>query len=164
MPQLNPEFFVSQLFWLVLTFSFLLFFLWRISLPRISSVLEKRESKISNDLEEAKKLQAEAEKIQNKINEQIKLANEEASKLIKKSSLNLEDKANKELLKLDEDLEKKVNEAGKEIELNKSKALESLNDKIIHEITKVSLSKLVKINISDSEIAKSVDSSIKKNN
>ncbi len=46
MPQLNPEFFVSQLFWLVVTFSFLLVFLWRISLPRIGSVLEKREKKI----------------------------------------------------------------------------------------------------------------------
>ena len=45
MPQLNPEFFASQLFWLVITFVFLLIFLWRISLPRIGSVLEKRESK-----------------------------------------------------------------------------------------------------------------------
>ena len=44
MPQLNPEFFISQLFWLILTFSFLLFFLWKISLPRISSVLEKRDN------------------------------------------------------------------------------------------------------------------------
>ena len=41
MPQLNPEFFVTQLFWLVVTFSFLLVFLWRISLPRIGNVLEK---------------------------------------------------------------------------------------------------------------------------
>ena len=54
MPQLNPEFFVSQLFWLVVTFSFLLLFLWKVSLPRIGSVLEKRENKINNDIETAK--------------------------------------------------------------------------------------------------------------
>ena len=65
MPQLEQtEFFVSQLFWLVVTFTFLFIFLWRISLPRISSVLEKRESKIDDDITSAKKLQAEAEEIQ----------------------------------------------------------------------------------------------------
>ena len=67
MPQLDPEFFVSQLFWLVVTFSFLLIFLWRISLPRISNVLKKRERKISEDLTAAKELQLEAEKIQESI-------------------------------------------------------------------------------------------------
>ena len=64
MPQLNPEFFVSQLFWLVVTFSFLFIFLWRISLPRIGNVLEKRDRKISDDLTTAKELQLEAQKIQ----------------------------------------------------------------------------------------------------
>ena len=65
MPQLEQtEFFISQLFWLVLTFSFLLIFLWRISLPRISSVLEKRENKINNDIESAKQQQTEAEEIE----------------------------------------------------------------------------------------------------
>ena len=75
MPQLNPEFFVSQLFWLVVTFTFLLIFLWRISLPRIGSVLKKREKKINDDIATAKKLQAEAEVIQKKI-EEVKKENE----------------------------------------------------------------------------------------
>ena len=79
MPQLNPEFFVSQLFWLVVTFSFLLIFLWRISLPRISTVLEKRESKINNDMETAKQLQAEAEGIQEKIDQSLEEAKESTS-------------------------------------------------------------------------------------
>ena len=72
MPQLNPEFFVSQLFWLVVTFSFLLVFLWRVSLPRIGNILEKRERKINEDLTAAKELQSEAENIQAKIEQQLK--------------------------------------------------------------------------------------------
>ena len=51
MPQLNPEFYISQLFWLVVCFTFLFIFLWRISLPRISSVLEKRTNKRIDDTE-----------------------------------------------------------------------------------------------------------------
>ena len=54
MPQLNPEFYISQLFWLVISFTFLFIFLWRISLPRISTVLEKRSNKINEDIEIAK--------------------------------------------------------------------------------------------------------------
>ena len=77
MPQLNPEFFVSQIFWLVLTFSFLLLFLWKVSLPRIGSVLEKRENKINNDIETAKQLQIEAEEIQKQIEQKLHDAKEQ---------------------------------------------------------------------------------------
>ena len=87
MPQLNPEFYFSQLFWLVISFSFLLIFLWKISLPRISSVLEKRENKINNDIETAKQLQNDAEEIQKNIDKQLKEVNEKTSNLIKESSL-----------------------------------------------------------------------------
>ena len=92
MPQLNPEFFVSQLFWLVVTFSFLLVFLWRISLPRIGNVLEKRERKINEDLTTAKELQAEAEKIQDMIENQLKKARADSSEMIKSSSTILQEK------------------------------------------------------------------------
>ena len=94
MPQLNPEFFVSQLFWLVVTFSFLLIFLWRISLPRISTVLEKRESKINNDMESAKQLQAEAEGIQEKIDQSLDEAKESTSQSIKNALSKFNDQAN----------------------------------------------------------------------
>ena len=68
MPQLNPEFFLSQAFWVITTFFFLLFFLWKITLPKINKVLRKREDKINKDLESAKKLQVSAEELQNNIN------------------------------------------------------------------------------------------------
>ena len=67
MPQLNPEFFVSQLFWLAVFFTFLLVFLWRVSLPRIATVLEKRQNKIDENLSSAKELQEKAMEIEKKI-------------------------------------------------------------------------------------------------
>ena len=62
MPQLNPEFFVSQLFWLAVFFTFLFVFLWRVSLPRIATVLEKRQNKIDENLSSAKELQEQAKR------------------------------------------------------------------------------------------------------
>ena len=157
MPQLNPEFFVSQLFWLVLTFSFLFIFLWRISLPRISSVLEKRESKINEDINSAKKIQAETEEIQNKIDIQLKEVRSETSDMIKKTSISFNDHASKELFKLDSELDKKINESHSMIENNKNKSLKEIHNEI-YTITKLTLSKLSSISPEDSEIKQIVDS------
>ena len=157
MPQLNPEFFVSQLFWLVVTFSFLLVFLWRISLPRIGSVLDKRERKISEDLATAKKLQEEAENIQEQIDSQLIQARSEATDILKQTSNSLQNKAGEELENLDKELDLKINDSAKTIEKNKKESLENIENEI-NDITKLTLSKIIKLNISDEEIKKAVKS------
>tara|TARA_B100000029_G_C17335269_1_gene873213 strand:+ start:176 stop:667 length:492 start_codon:yes stop_codon:yes gene_type:complete len=151
MPQLNPEFFVSQLFWLVVTFSFLLVFLWRISLPRIGNVLEKRERKISEDLTAAKELQLEAEKIQDIIENQLKQARASSSEMIKLSSISLQEKAQVELTKLDKELDTKIEHSAKTIEKNKKESISQIQSQI-NEITKLIVSKVLSFNISDDEI------------
>ena len=158
MPQLNPEFFVSQLFWLVVTFSFLLVFLWRISLPRIGNVLDKRERKISEDLTAAKELQAEAEKIQDIIEKQLKQARTDASEMIKSSSVSLQEKAQIELTKLDKDLDSKIDQSSKAIEKSKNESV-SLIQTQINEITKLTLSKVASFDVSDDEIKSATKSS-----
>ena len=161
MPQLNPEFFISQLFWLVLTFTFLFIFLWRVSLPRISSVLEKRESKINNDIKEAKQLQAEAEEIQIKIDSQLREAKYETADLIKTSTSNFQDHISKKLEQLDKELDTKLEESSLVIEKTKNESLKKVHDNI-YDITKLALSKLSEVNISDIEIKEMVDSIQKK--
>tara|TARA_B100000029_G_scaffold445124_1_gene465344 strand:+ start:241 stop:732 length:492 start_codon:yes stop_codon:yes gene_type:complete len=158
MPQLNPEFFVSQLFWLVVTFSFLFVFLWRVSLPRIGNVLEKRDRKISEDLTAAKELQVEAEKIQETIENQLKQARADASEMIKSSSISLQEKAEAELRKLDKDIESKLDESAKEIEKSKSQSIAQIN-KQIHEITKLTISKVATFDVSDDEIKNAISNS-----
>ena len=155
MPQLNPEFYTSQLFWLVVTFSFLLVFLWRISLPRISLVLEKRESKISNDIEIAKQSQTEAEEIQNQIDQQLYKAREQSNILIKESSINLKNIASEELSKLDSELSKKIDESTTIIENKMKESLKQIHEQI-QDITKLTLSKISSIPVNDQEIKESV--------
>ena len=155
MPQLNPEFFVSQLFWLAVTFVFLLIFLWRISLPRISNVLEKRERKINEDLTEAKELQVEAEKIQDQIENQLKQARSDASEMIKKSSILLEDKIQDQLIKLDIELDSKIEASAKAIEKNKNESVSKIRSQI-NEITKLTLLKIASLDVSDGEIKNAI--------
>ena len=157
MPQLNPEFFVSQLFWLVVTFSFLFIFLWRISLPRIGNVLEKRERKISEDLTAAKELQIEAEKIQDTIESQLKQARTDSSDMIKSSSLSFQEKAQAELNKLDNELDAKIEQSAQAIEKNKNDSVSQIQTQI-NEITKLTLSKVASFDVSDDEIKQAVNS------
>ena len=155
MPQLNPEFFVSQIFWLVITFSFLLIFLWKISLPRISSVLEKRKEKINNDIEIAKKLQTEAEEIQNNIDKQLLATNDQVATLIKETSNNLQNKATNHLKKIDEEFARKIIESANEIEKNKNDSLKNIKDQI-QEIAKLTLLKLTDITVTDNEMKETI--------
>tara|TARA_B100001123_G_C14817643_1_gene830874 strand:+ start:53 stop:550 length:498 start_codon:yes stop_codon:yes gene_type:complete len=156
MPQLEQtEFFISQLFWLVLTFSFLLIFLWRISLPRISSVLERRENKINNDIETAKQQQIEAEEIQSQIEKQILDARNQGLELIKESQEKMQKKTTDQLKIVDDELSKKLNEASSIIENNKKETFHAINNQV-YEITKLILLKLTPINVTDDEIKSSI--------
>jgi F-type H+-transporting ATPase subunit b len=161
MPQLNPEFFISQLFWLVLTFTFLFIFLWRISLPRISSVLEKRESKVNDDIAVAKQLQTEAEEIQKKIDNQLRQAKSETAGLIKSSTTNFQNHAANKLQQLDGEIDKKLEESATIIEKNKIESLQKIHAQI-YEITKLALSKISTVSVSDNEIKEVVDTVEKK--
>ena len=55
MPQLNPEFWISQIFWLILTFGILYLVLSKLILPKISNNLESRKSQILENIETAEK-------------------------------------------------------------------------------------------------------------
>jgi F-type H+-transporting ATPase subunit b len=60
LPQMHFETFPSQLFWLLITFGFLLIFLSKSALPRIGGAIETRRRKVMGDLETAEQLRKEA--------------------------------------------------------------------------------------------------------
>ena len=61
MPQLNPEFWISQIFWLTLTFGILYVALAKLILPKISANLELRKSQIQENIEAAEKQRESSE-------------------------------------------------------------------------------------------------------
>ena len=91
MPQLNPEFWSAQIFWLVLIFSTLYLIIWKIFLPKITYSIESRKSRMVNNLDDAQKLRESAETklkeynkiIENSKNEAKKIIDEERKKLDK---------------------------------------------------------------------------------
>ena len=152
MPQLNPEFYLSQIFWLVVTFTFLLFFLWKVSLPRIRNAIEIRNNKISNDLEIAKKSQENGEKIQAEIDNALAAANNKAQSKINDTISQFSKEMENKILKLNKELEIKINESGKKIELEKENSLNNIKSEV-ENLTKISFEKLMGENL-ESELLK----------
>ena len=156
MPQLNPEFFVSQLFWLAVFFTFLLVFLWRVSLPRIATVLERRQNKIDENLSSAKELQEKAMEIEKKINDQINKAKLETDEKIKETINTLQEDVSSQLSLLDKDIEKKVSDAEKEILKSKDDQMKNINNEIAN-ITKLTVGKITDVELSDNEFNKVIE-------
>lgn len=61
LPQLDPTTMVPQLIWLAVTFLVLYFILSRVTLPRISSVIDERKNRIERDIGEAERLNRETQ-------------------------------------------------------------------------------------------------------
>ena len=61
MPQLDPTYWASQAFWLILIFTALYLALSNLFIPKIKDNIDNRENKIKDDLDEAQKLKNLAE-------------------------------------------------------------------------------------------------------
>ena len=157
MPQLNPEFFISQLFWLAIFFTFLLIFLWRVSLPRISSVLQKRQNKIDQNLSLAKELQEQAQEVETNINKQINKAKQDTNEKIKNTISSLQDEVSSQLLTLDKELDEKISNSEKEIITNRENQMKNISTEIAS-ITKITIAKITDLELSDNDINKVIKS------
>ena len=58
MPQLDPKYWASQAFWLILVFTVLYFSISKFYLPKIKNNLDDRENRIKDDIEDANKSKA----------------------------------------------------------------------------------------------------------
>ena len=161
MPQLNPEFWVSQIFWLTLTFGILYMVLSKLILPKISSNLELRKSQIQENIEAADKQREESEKKLKEF-EEIILKNKLAAKNIFKLT---QERALKDINSKREILEKQIDDeikkAEQEINELKKTAPEKIN-KIAIETSSEILKNLIGAEVNSSSISAIVEDLYKK--
>jgi F-type H+-transporting ATPase subunit b len=103
MPQLDPASFISQLFWLAITFSLLYVMLAKNLLPKITNILQARENLIVSHLTQAEQAKAEASLIETEYKKSIKDARQKAQAILDQAALTikeLEAKKNEELGRL----------------------------------------------------------------
>ena len=156
MPQLNPEFWTAQVFWLILIFSFLYLIIWKIFLPKITYSIENRKSRVVNDLNETQKLKESVEKKLDEYNEIIEKSKKEAKKIIEDSKKKLDRDIKNKKQKFNEEIEKELIAAEKEIKDLKKSSISSINN-IATETSAEIIKQIVNIEVNKSSVSAIVD-------
>ena len=161
MPQLNPEFWVSQIFWLTITFGILYIVLSKFILPKISANLEVRKSQILDNIEAAEKQREESELKIKEYEKIVQSSKNEAKNYFKQTREKLLKNINLKKDSLDKELNLEIQKGESEIQELRDRAPEKIN-KIAVETTNDILQQLIGADVNSSSISAIVDDLSKK--
>ncbi len=134
LPQLNPDSFASQLFWLAVVFAALYLMMARSVLPRIREVLMKRESQIQHDLDTAEKAKLEAEAARKSYEADLASAKQQSADLFARTQREIDSFLGDEQKRLQESLDAIITDSQKRIAEQRAKAMEEIKP-IVQELT-----------------------------
>jgi F-type H+-transporting ATPase subunit b len=157
MPQLNPHFFLSQIFWLALTFIPLFFILWKAALPKVSRVLEARHERISGDLSQAEASKLEADRLLAEYEKALAGAHARARAAMRQASDEAAAEAAKRHGALGERLGKQIKEAEGRIAAAKDEALAHIRN-VAGEAAAAATERLIGVKLSRSAVEEAVGS------
>jgi len=156
MPQLNPEFWISQIFWLTLTFGILYIVLSKLILPKISDNLESRKSQILENIEAAEKQRQNSEEKLKEYEEIVSKSKMEAKNIFSQ----VREKALKDISAkkdvLDKQIDDEIGKAEQEIKELQKGAADKIN-KIAIETSSELIQKLIGAEVNNSSISAIVD-------
>ena len=161
MPQLNPEFWISQIFWLTLIFGALYVLLSKFILPKISNNLETRKSQIVENIESAEKQRKESDQ---KIKDYENIINEakiEAKNIFNQAREKILKDINNKKESLKKEIDQEIKKAETEILELKNKSPEKIN-KIAIETSADLIKKIVGVQVNNSNISAIVEDISKK--
>ena len=162
MPQLNPEFWISQIFWLTLTFGILYLVLSKLILPKISANLESRKSQILENIEAAEKQREDSETKLKDYEEIISKSRLDAKTIFNQAREKALKDINAKREVLDKQIDDEINKAEEEIKTLRKSAPDKIN-KIAIETSSELVQKLIGAEINNSSISAIVDDLSRRN-
>ena len=161
MPQLNPEFWFSQIFWLIITFGVLFIVLAKLILPKISANLEARKSQILENIGAAEKQKEASENIIKEYEKIILDSKNEAKNYFNKARGQILKDIDKKRKTLKNEINEEIKKAEKEIVDLKNKSPEKIN-KIVVETSSDLVKQLIGVEVNNSSISAIVEDISKK--
>ena len=156
MPQLNPEYWVSQIFWVILIFGTLYVILWRIILPKINVNLENSKSQILTDLDDAQKFEDQSKEKLSDYNKILNQAKQEAKKILDgtRTKVNRDIENKKKQFNLE--IKKEIEKAEKEIKTLQLSSIKNIN-KIAIETSSEIVRKIISTEVNASSVSAIVE-------
>jgi len=157
-PAFDATYFPSQLFWLTVTFGILYLVLANMILPRLSANLERRSDTIADDLDEAAKLNEQAEEAKQALEVSLAQARAKARETVAKADAAMAEEIAAETRKVDAALEKKLETAEARINEVRSQAMANVQT-VASDTASAIISKLG-VSANDNDIANAVKAAI----
>lgn len=126
MPQLCPDWFANQIFWLVITLVVIFLILSRIALPRIAGILAERQGTITNDLAAAEDFKLKAQEAEDAYNKALADARAEAQQIVAQTKAEIRTELDAATQKADEEIAARTAESEQKISEIREGALESI--------------------------------------
>ena len=162
MPQLDPKYWASQAFWLVLIFTILYLAVSKFFLPKVKTNLDNRSDKIKDDLDQAKNLKKLADEKQYEYETIMENGKREVIKILADSKNQLDQDIQKKRKIIDKDIENELEKIQIEIEQLKKSSMQDIT-KISEEMTSKIIEEIAGDKLNESSIKAAV-SEVSKNN
>ena len=162
MPQLDPKYWASQAFWLILVFTILYISIAKFYLPKIKNNLENRENRIKDDLDDANKFKELSESKLKEYEKIIEDAKKEVIKIHIESKNILDKDIQTKKIAIENEIEKEILKAQKEISDLKKNSISDIQ-KISESIASNIIEKISGDKLNESSIKAVVEDISKKN-
>jgi F-type H+-transporting ATPase subunit b len=126
MPQFESQFFSSLIFWEVVSFAVLFFVLYKFAFPGILNILEEREKKIKDSLDQAERHRSEAEQILKKYEAKLSAAAKEAEGILAAAKERAQRLLDENEQRLTAEADRIMGDAAREIESERRKAVQDI--------------------------------------
>tara|TARA_B110000211_G_C13862358_1_gene457111 strand:+ start:126 stop:701 length:576 start_codon:yes stop_codon:yes gene_type:complete len=162
MPQLDPTYWASQAFWLILVFSILYISIAKFYLPKIKKNLDDRGNKIKEDLDEANNLKSLSEKKLKEYEVILENSKKEVTKILLESKNQLDQDIKNKKETMEKEIAIEVSKAQKEILDLKKNSINSINI-ISQDIASNIIEKISGDKLNESSVKAAIDDVAKKN-
>ena len=162
MPQLDPSLFPTQVFWLVITFLALFLIAWKVALPRITEVLDARQTRIDGDLEKAQALKTEAEEAIAVYEKTLADATSEAQAIHRDTVQKLAEERTLRHEELSRKLSEQARAAETRIATEKERAVENIRDATL-DVVQSATQRLIGVTVAEADADRAVKAAMEEN-
>ena len=159
MPQFESQFFTSLIFWEVVSFAILFFMLYKFAFPGILSILEEREKKIKDSLDQAERHRSEAERKLKEYEAKLSMAAKEAEGILATAKERSQRVLEENEQRLTIEAERIKGDATREIDHERRKAVQEIRTQTT-ELALLVAEKVVQRSLTDADHRKFADDAL----
>ena len=160
MPQLNPEFWLSQIFWLIIFFGLLYFLIYKFFSPKLFSLIDKRADFLKSLINETENNKNQIQKLDNEYNKIINEAKKNSKENLAKLNAEFNEKIFIKKKDFENYLKTETTKVENDINHFKQQALDNISN-IVSEFSKELIEKIIETKPNDSNL-KSIITEISK--